>query len=90
MVMEENKSERLIEYIAICGVSQGELVNYLTSLNELTLNTGTTQEALRASGLIPKVLSVYPTKEKSNFPLSKNLVDVLMNELSLVLFSIGI
>jgi hypothetical protein len=66
------------------------LVDYLTNLNELTLSTGTTQEALRANELIPKVLSIYPSKENPNFPLSPNLVDVLIHVLSLVLFSIGI
>jgi len=75
--MERSESPKLIEYIAICGVSQGALVDYLTEFDESSLASRISKEALKANGLTPKVLSVYPNKENFDFPLSPNLPDVL-------------
>lgn len=76
---------RLIEYMVLCGVKPGNLVDYLAQLDDSALAGGLTKEALKQYGLVPEVLSMYPQTEKKSFPLSPNFADVsLLEETSLI------
>ncbi len=67
---------RLIDYMVLCGVRPGSLVDYVSKLDESALSAGLAKDVLKQHGIIPEVLSRYPMSDKKSFPLSTNFVDV--------------
>ena len=67
---------RLIEYIVLCGIKPGALIDYISKLDEASFPSGLSKDSLRQNHISPRILSTSPTTEKEAFPLSQNFVDV--------------
>ena len=66
----------LIDYIALCGINQSVLVDYVKKLSPSELSEGVGKRGLRSRGLSPKIISIYPN-ESTDFPLPPNFLDVI-------------
>ena len=73
--MRSNEPPKLIDYIGLCGIRQDQLVDYVINLSPSELSNRLNKDSLYSQGLRPQIISMHP-KEKPDFPLSPNFIDV--------------